>query len=108
MPDGVSWFIISLLLKAGRAFYLPLSAAGKLVTVKTFKTGLQTIFVWTESVRQRLSELFVTKHLAYGQFAVAGHCQDLSVPESVSDEMLNQTIKITASFDVDDFPSTWL
>lgn len=32
----------------------------------------------------------------------------ISVPESVSDEMLNQTIKITASFDVDDFPSTWL
>jgi hypothetical protein len=31
-----------------------------------------------------------------------------SVPERVSDEMLNQTIKITASFDVDDFSSTWL
>jgi hypothetical protein len=35
-----------------RPGFLPLSAAGKLVTVKTFKTGLQTIFVWTRSVRQ--------------------------------------------------------
>jgi hypothetical protein len=32
----------------------------------------------------------------------------ISVPESVSDEMLNQTIKTTASFDVDHFSSTWL
>jgi hypothetical protein len=62
-----------------------------------------------KSVRQRLSELFDSPQsiLLTGNSSAQAIVR-ISAPESVSDEMLNQTIKITASFDVDDFPSTWL
>jgi hypothetical protein len=100
--------LVIIIIIESRPGFLPLSAAGKLVTVKTFKTGLQTIFIWTGKVS-------VNDYLSYSPQSIlltgnspAQAIVRISVPESVSDQMLNQTIKIMASFDVDDFPSTWL